>query len=79
METQIHHNDSSGNWIAFLFGVMFNLMTTANDPRAINYLAHAIVGGFICLFFKMIGDMLSPLFRALGNRLKRWIDKYNIE
>jgi hypothetical protein len=75
METQIHPNNSAGNGIAFLFGVMFNLMTNVHDPRTTSYLLHAVAGGLICLFFKMLGDLFTPGLKSLGEKLKRWINK----
>ena len=75
METQIHPNNSAGNGIAFLFGVMFNFMTNANAPGTGNYIAHAIAGGIICLFFKMMGDLFTPILKSLGEKLKSRIDR----
>lgn len=74
MQNNFHIHDSAGNWIAFLFGATFNVVTHAIDSGPLSYVVHAIAGGIICLMFKMIGDLFTPLVRALGARLSRWLE-----
>ena len=59
METQLHQNNGSGNWIAFLFGAIFNTLATFEIPYMTDYAVKACIGGFICLLFKMLGDVLN--------------------
>jgi hypothetical protein len=63
MNAEVNQNHGSGNWIAFLFGAVFNLMANVNLAFMLGYVSQAIVGGFICLLFKIIGDVLSPLWQ----------------
>ena len=67
-------NDSAGNWIAFLFGATFNIVTHMLDSGPTSYLVHAIAGGIICLLFKLIGDLFTPLVHRLGHRITRWLE-----
>lgn len=72
-----HNNsfsDGAGNWIAFLFGAAFNLATHMIDSGPASYIVHAIAGGIICLGFKMVGDLLTPLINRLGVRFTRWLE-----
>lgn len=66
--------DSTGNWIAFLFGATFNLVTHMLDSGPASYLVHAIAGGIICLIFKMAGDLFTPLVNRIGVRITRWLE-----
>ena len=50
-----------GNGIAFLFGAVFNLLSNVNLSFLLDYTLQAIVGGIICLAFKIIADVFSPL------------------
>lgn len=73
METQINESNGAGNWIAFLFGVMFNFLVRFDLDHAIDYATQAIMGGLICLFFKIVGDMISPKVRGwVGRVWRRW-------
>ena len=73
METQINHSNGSGNWIAFLFGVMFNILANFNIVNAIEYAVQAIIGGVICLLFKMLGDFLTPLLKKWWAQFIQWL------
>jgi len=73
METQLNQSNGPGNWIAFLFGATFNMLANFEQTNAINYAGHALAGGIICLFFKMLGDFLTPLLKRLGQKFKKWI------
>lgn len=73
MDTQINHSNGSGNWIAFLFGAMFNILANFDLHYAIDYAAQALFGGFICLVFKILGDVLSPLLKKWWNKFIAWL------
>lgn len=66
--------DSSGNWIAFLFGATFNIVTHMIESGPASYLVHAIAGGIVCLGFKLLGDLFTPLVHRLGVRISRWLE-----
>lgn len=70
MNTEIHQHHGSGNWIAFLFGAVFNLLANANLRFLLDYALQAVVGGIVCLAFKIIGDILSPLWAKHKERVK---------
>jgi CDP-diglyceride synthetase len=74
MQNNHTFNDSAGNWIAFVFGATFNLVTHTLDSGPASYLVHAIAGGIICLLFKLIGDLFTPLVQRLGLRITRWLE-----
>ena len=59
-----------GNGIAFLFGAVFNLLSNVNLMFLLDYTLQAIVGGIICLAFKVLGDVLSPLWQKHKDRVK---------
>jgi len=59
-----------GNSIAFLFGAAFNLLANVNLLPLLEYSLQAIVGGIICLAFKIIGDILSPLWQKHKEKVK---------
>ncbi|HMV08147.1 MAG TPA: hypothetical protein PK325_01030 [Cyclobacteriaceae bacterium] len=73
METQINHSNGSGNWIAFLFGAMFNILANFNLWHVIDYAAQAITGGLVCLLFKILGDFLSPLLKSWWKQFIAWL------
>ena len=75
MQHNYHSHDSMGNWIAFLFGATFNIVTHVIETGPTSYFIHAIAGGIICLMFKMIGDLFAPLVRRIGFRITRWIEE----
>ena len=58
-----------GNGIAFLFGAVFNLLANVNLMFLLDYTLQAIVGGIICLGFKVLGDILSPLWQKHKDRV----------
>jgi hypothetical protein len=72
MNTEINQNHGSGNWIAFLFGVAFNLLANVKLFFLLDYALQAVVGGVICLAFKIIGDILSPLWEKHKDRVKNF-------
>ena len=59
-----------GNGIAFLFGAAFNLLANVNLLFLLDYALQAIVGGIICLAFKIIADGFSPLWQKHKDRVK---------
>jgi len=70
MNTAINQNHGMGNGIAFLFGAAFNLLANVNLFFLLDYALQAIVGGIICLAFKVLGDILSPLWQKHKDRVK---------
>lgn len=59
-----------GNGIAFLFGAAFNLLANVNLLFLLDYALQATVGGIICLAFKIIADVFSPLWQKHKDRVK---------
>lgn len=59
-----------GNGIAFLFGAAFNLLANVNLLFLLDYALQAIVGGIICLAFKIIADVFRPLWQKHKDRVK---------
>lgn len=74
MQHNYNSHDSGGNWIAFLFGAAFNIITQVADPGPASYFIHAIAGGIICLMFKLIGDLFTPMVLRIGRRLSQWFE-----
>lgn len=72
MNTAINQDHGSGNWIAFLFGAAFNLLSNVNLLFLLDYALQAVVGGIICLAFKILGDVLSPLWEKHKERVKKF-------
>lgn len=70
MNAEVNQNHGSGNWIAFLFGAAFNLLSNVNLIFLVDYAMQAVVGGIICLAFKILGDILSPLWERHKERVK---------
>jgi len=62
MNAEVNQNHGSGNWIAFLFGAVFNLLGHVKLLFLLNYALQAVVGGIICLAFKILGDVFNPLW-----------------
>lgn len=54
--------NGSGNWIAFVFGAVFNVLGNVELSFLLDYALQAVIGGIICLIFKVLGDILSPLW-----------------
>lgn len=53
---EINQNHASGsNWIAFVFRAVFNLLGNVNLIFLLDYALQAVVGGIICLAFKVLG------------------------
>ncbi|MBT1704070.1 hypothetical protein [Chryseosolibacter indicus] len=73
METQINHSNGAGNWIAFLFGVMFNFLVKFDLHHAIDYAAQAITGGLVCLVFKILGDFITHCIKRWWGQFIRWL------
>lgn len=69
MNSAINQN-GMGNGIAFLFGAVFNLLSNVNLMFLLDYTLQAIVGGIICLAFKVLGDVLSPLWQKHKDKVK---------
>lgn len=68
---EINQNHGGGsNWIAFVFGAVFNLLGNVNLIFLLDYALQAVVGGIICLAFKVLGDVLSPLWEKHKERVK---------
>ena len=74
MHSNHSFHDSAGNWIAFLFGATFNIVTHIIDSGPASYIIHAIAGGIICLMFKLIGDLFTPMVLRIGRRLSQWLE-----
>lgn len=70
MNTAINQNHGMGNGIAFLFGAAFNLLANVNLLFLLDYALQAIVGGIICLAFKIIADVFSPLWQKHKEKVK---------
>jgi hypothetical protein len=69
--TTTQANGTGGNnWIVFLFGAMFNVLANVKLSFLLDYMLQALVGGLICLVFKIIGDVLSPLWLKHRDRIK---------
>ena len=64
------NHGAGGNWIAFVFGAVFNLLGNVNLTFLLDYALQAVVGGIICLAFKVLGDVLSPLWEKHKERVK---------
>jgi hypothetical protein len=57
--TSQNNNWESGNWLAFLFGAVFNLFADIAPRVLLDYTLQAVVGGIVCLCFKLLGDYIS--------------------
>jgi hypothetical protein len=70
---EVNQNHGSGsNWIAFVFGAVFNLLGNVNLAFLIDYALQAVMGGIICLAFKILGDVLSPLWERHKEKVKEF-------
>ena len=58
-----NQNWESGNWLAFLFGAVFNLFADVAPQRLLDYTYQALVGGIVCLGFKLLGDYLHTRYK----------------
>lgn len=54
-----HEHNSLGNWLAFIFGALFNLAAETDFRFLVDYTLQAIIGGSICLLFKLLGDFIT--------------------
>ena len=68
-----------GNWIAFVFGAMFNILANVKLTFLLDYILQAVVGGIICLAFKIIGDVLSPLWMKHREKVKEFTKIKNLK
>ncbi len=66
---QTTHHPSDSNLAAFILGAFINLVAVADWSGLGDYAIKAIVGGFIWLLFKVIGDMISH--KILGREAKK--------
>lgn len=66
------NHGSGGNWIAFVFGAVFNLLANVKLTWLLDYALQAVVGGIICLAFKVLGDVFSPLWERHKERVKEF-------
>ena len=68
-----------GNGIDFLFGAAFNLLANVNLFFLLDYALQAIVGGIICLAFKIIADVFSPLWQKHKDRVKDYAKLHKVK
>jgi CDP-diglyceride synthetase len=54
-----------GNWIAFLFGAIFNLLGSVTVTMIVDSAVQAVVGGIIVLLFKILGDYFDPQIKRI--------------
>jgi hypothetical protein len=64
------HQWEAGNWLAFFFGAIFNLFADIEPRFLLDYTLQAIVGGIVCLGFKLLGDYISSQ-KALRHKNRR--------
>jgi hypothetical protein len=72
---------SRGNWITFLSGALFNVLAHMALNNAIHYSLHALVGGIVFLFFKILLDPVTPgitskcrsMWKDVTNRIRNSI------
>ena len=80
MNTDIQHNHGSGNWVALLFGAIFNLIVSITYQGLIEYGIYSLVGsviaGAVWLFYKKLADRMG-LGSKKENPLDKLIDKQN--
>lgn len=62
MNTTTTTNYGSGNVIAFLFGAIFNILANTDYASLTDYAMKAVIGGFIWLLFKILGDAINKHF-----------------
>lgn len=58
-------DSGKGNWIAFLFGAIFNLLGSVTVTMIVDSAVQAVVGGIIVLLFKILGDYFDPQIKRL--------------
>ena len=75
MKTQTKKH-SQGNWITFLSGALFNVMANMALNNTIHYSLHALVGGIVFLFFKILSDTLVPHITSLGRSLWKKVNSW---
>ena len=82
METQINHNNGSGNWITtFLFGVIFSFISHFDLNALIDHIIQGvgsgIASGIICLLIAALGEYIKPKLRKIWLKIKSWIEVKN--
>ncbi|HEY8937484.1 MAG TPA: hypothetical protein VIM65_19800 [Cyclobacteriaceae bacterium] len=65
--------NGSGNWIAFVFGAVFNVLGSIDLTFLLDYIMQALLGGIICLMFKVIGDIFSPLWVKHKQKVQEFV------
>jgi hypothetical protein len=73
------NGSGGGNWIAFVFGAVFNLLAKVDLSFILDYVLQAVVGGIICLAFKIIGDVFSPLWLKHKEKVKEFAKIRNLK
>jgi hypothetical protein len=72
------NNFGSGNMVAFIIGAIFNILSTNFDfSLLLNYIVQAVVGGIIFLLFKILADVLRPLWLKCIQKIIDFINKQN--
>jgi hypothetical protein len=59
MNTEINQNSGAGNWVAFLFGAVFNLIVSLDLTSHLDYGVRMLIAGLLWLFFKRFNDYLE--------------------
>jgi hypothetical protein len=75
--TQTQHG--SGNWVAFLFGAIFNMIVSISYQGLTEYALYSLVGSMIAggvwLVYKIIADRLGVNGKKEKDLLDKLIDK----
>lgn len=58
MNTDIQHNQGTGNWVAFLLGAIFNVLASINFNMLLEHAIIAVIGGVIWLIFQIIANRI---------------------
>lgn len=70
MNTEIQQNNTgSGNWVAFLFGAILNLIVSIDYMSHVDYAIHMLIAGLVWLLFKKLGEL--KIGKSRKNSLKR--------
>ncbi len=57
-----------GNWIAFTFGAVFNLLSNLHFDMVIEYAVQATVGGIVVLLFQIYWRHSSVVLETMATR-----------
>lgn len=68
------NNYGAGNWIAFIFGAVFNLLSNFDFTLLFNYALQAVVGGFIFLLFNILKEILKPLWQKYLRKISDYLN-----